>query len=65
MCVGPAVVIVGMVMAVEEGMGGEKGDKGEVKREFVGWLERNGIEDRHGYFTRHLTTMVHTHQVYT
>ena len=54
-------MIVGMVMSVEEEGGG--GGGGEVERHLVAWLERNGVQDPHGYFTRQLATMASTHQV--
>ena len=45
------MVIVGMVGSVEERLGGGGG----VGRELVSWLEMNGVNDPHGYFTRHLS----------
>ena len=58
----PVLVMVGMVASVEERGGG---GGGEVERELMTWLERNGVEDPHGYFTRHLTHTAASHQVYT
>ena len=50
-----------MVASVEERGGG---GGGVVERELVAWLERNGMEDPHGYFTRHLAHTATSQQVY-
>ena len=62
-CAGPALVIVGMVMSVESR--GEEGEGGrELERQLVAWLEGNGMDDPHGYFTRQLATMAEVHVQY-
>ena len=53
-----------MLASVEE-RGGGGGGGGVVERELVAWLERNEMEDPHGYFTRHLAHTATSQQVYT
>lgn len=63
-CVGPAMVVVGMAMCVENRQNEEREGAGGVERQFVVWLEDNGMNDPHGYFTRQLATMAEDHQVH-
>ena len=64
MCVGPLLVVVGMAMSVENRLNEERERVGGVERQLVVWLEDNGMNDPHGYFTRQLATMAADHQVH-
>ena len=52
-----------MTVSVENRLDEEREGVGGLERQLVVWLEENGMNDPHGYFTRQLATMAANHQV--